>query len=142
MAYAGVAAVFWGAYVIVGKKAGLQHGAKAPALGLAVASILMLPIGIETLSISNLSINLLLLIIVVALLSSLIPLVLEMKALRYLPTKTYGVLTSAEPVLGTIAGFLILGEQMSAMQSLGIIIIVLTSIGSVLSPSVEKRLTI
>jgi inner membrane transporter RhtA len=142
IAYAGIAATFWGAYIIFGKKAGLQHGAKAPALGLVVASILMLPIGIETLSLSSLSIDLVLLMVVVAILSSLIPLVLEMKALRHLPTKTYGVLTSGEPVIGTIASFFILGEKLAAIQTIGITIIVFASICSVLSPSVEKRLTI
>lgn len=139
LAYAAAAGFFWGAYIIVGKKAGIQHGAKAPALGLIIASLMLLPIGVEALALSHFNIDLVLLAVLVALLSSLVPLVLEMKALRHLPTKTYGVLTSGEPVLGAIAGFLILREQLGLIQLIGIAIIVFASIGSVLSPSQASK---
>jgi len=139
LAYAAGAGFFWGAYIIVGKKAGIQHGTKAPALGLVIASLMLVPIGVETLTLNHFNIDLVLLAVLVALLSSLVPLVLEMKALRHLPTKTYGVLTSGEPVLGAIAGFLILGEQLGLIQLFGIAIIVFASIGSVLSPSQASK---
>ncbi|QDO83651.1 EamA family transporter [Shewanella psychropiezotolerans] len=123
-----------GAYVIAGKKAGRQHGQKAPALGLIVASILVFPIGIEKLSFSIIDWNVIMLIALIALLSSVIPLILEMKALRHLPTKTYGVLTSGEPVVGAAVGFFMLGEQLTTLQLLGLATIVIASIGTVTSP--------
>ncbi|MPY25967.1 EamA family transporter [Shewanella sp. YLB-07] len=132
--YALVAGAFWGAYVIAGKKAGRQHGQKAPALGLIVASILVFPIGIEKLSFSIIDWNVIMLIALIALLSSVIPLILEMKALRHLPTKTYGVLTSGEPVVGAAVGFFMLGEQLTTLQFLGLATIVIASIGTVTSP--------
>ncbi|MBB1273613.1 DMT family transporter [Psychromonas sp. SR45-3] len=136
LVYAAIAGFFWGSYIIVGKKAGFQHGVKAPALGLIVASMALLPVAVNTFSLSDMSIEIMGLLIAIALLSSLIPLVLEMQALRHLPTKTYGVLTSGEPVLGALAGFFILNEQLVITQSIGISIIVFASIASVLSPSV------
>ncbi|AQS38655.1 putative permease, DMT superfamily [Shewanella psychrophila] len=132
--YALVAGAFWGAYVIAGKKAGRRHGSKAPALGLIVASILVFPVGFEALSFSIIDWNVLMLIAAVALLSSVIPLILEMKALRHLPTKTYGVLTSGEPVVGAAVGFFVLGEQLTTLQLLGLATIVTASIGAVMSP--------
>ncbi|WP_299661244.1 EamA family transporter [uncultured Psychromonas sp.] len=137
LVYAAIAGFFWGSYIIVGKKAGFQHGVKAPALGLIVASVALLPVAVDTFYLSDMSIQIVGLLIAVALLSSLIPLVLEMQALRHLPTKTYGVLTSGEPVLGALAGFFILNEQLVITQSIGISIIVFASIASVLSPSVN-----
>lgn len=134
LVYAAIAGGFWGAYIIVGKRAGLQHGTKAPALGLIMASIMLFPVAVESFSISTINMEIVLLLMVVALLSSLLPLVLEMQALRHLPTKTYGVLTSGEPVLGALAGFIILGEQLIFSQSIGIAIVVTASIASVLSP--------
>lgn len=132
--YALVAGIFWGGYVIAGKKAGLQHERKAPALGLIVASVFMFPVGIETLPISLIDMDLLILSVFVALLSSAIPLMLEMMALRDLPTKTYGVLTSGEPVVGAIVSFIILGELLTPIQCLGIVTIMIASIGTVMSP--------
>ncbi|MCK6264424.1 EamA family transporter [Vibrio sp. ZSDE26] len=133
--YALIAGIFWGAYIITGKKAGNQHGPKAPALGLIVSSIFMVPVGIQHLSFVAINTDLILIIVAVALLSSAVPLMLEMVALRTLPTKTYGVLTSGEPVMGAIVSFIILGEQLSNNQILGIVTIMIASIGVVLSPS-------
>lgn len=138
LVYAGIAGFFWGSYIVVGKKAGTQHGVKAPALGLIVASITLLPVAVDSFHFSDISIEIGGLLIAVALLSSLIPLVLEMQALRHLPTNTYGVLTSGEPVLGALAGFFILDEQLVLTQSMGIGIIVFASIASVLSPAPIK----
>ncbi|WP_375748218.1 DMT family transporter [Vibrio sp. HN007] len=132
--YAGFAAIFWGFYVVVGKRAGQQHGRQAPSLGIFIASLLVLPVGFESLTQINFGGELVILLLCVALLSSAIPMMLEMKALIHLPTKTYGVLTSGEPVVGAIVSFVILGEELTTFQSLGIATIVMASIGAVLSP--------
>ncbi|MEJ2911623.1 EamA family transporter [Pseudoalteromonas sp. C12FD-1] len=136
--YALVAAFFWGTYILVGKKAGKHYGSKAPALGLIFASLFVIPFGDITAAYVSLDIEVVLWVVAIALLSSALPLMLEMFALRRLPTNTYGVLTSGEPLIGTIVSFLILGEQLTLLQCFGIGTIVIASIGTVLSPSLHK----
>ena len=137
--YALIAAFFWGLYMIFGKKAGKNHGGKAPALGLIFASLLVMPFGHGQEIYVSMNMDMALLICAVALLSSAIPLMLEMVALRNLPTSTYGVLTSGEPVIGAISGFVILGEQLTLVQLLGIGVIVAASIATVLSPCANEQ---
>lgn len=137
---AGVAAIFWGAYIVFGKKVGNHYGHKAPALGLIVASFLVVPFIDGTVITAISSLKMINLAILIALLSSLIPLMLEMTALRKLPTKTYGVLTSGEPVIGAIVSLVVLSEQLELIQYLGITIIVLASIGAVISPTERKAI--
>lgn len=136
--YALVAAFFWGMYILVGKKVGQCYGSKAPALGLIFASLLVIPFG-DSLPFALMNTEVALLVLVIALLSSAVPLMLEMFALRKLPTNSYGVLTSGEPVVGTIVSFFILGEQLTVMQCFGIGIIVLASMGTLLSPSSSRK---
>ena len=137
--YALVAAFFWGAYILMGKKAGKHFGSKTPPLGLVFASLIVMPVGDSELITQLLDINVLFFVVVIALLSSAIPLMLEMFALRNLPTHIYGVMASGEPVMGAIVSFLILGEQLSLLQCLGIGVIVTSSIGIVLLPLHLKK---
>jgi len=66
----------------------------------------------------------------VALLSSALPYSLEMYALTRLPTRTFGVLMSAEPALGALSGLYFLGEQLTAIQWAAIASIMIASGGS------------
>ncbi|WCE31782.1 EamA family transporter [Vibrio sp. SCSIO 43137] len=137
--YALVAAFFWGAYILVGKKAAGNFGRKIPALGLIVASLLVLPVGDYTVMLGSLNTEVTLLVVTIALLSSAIPLSLEIFSLRTLRTNTYGVLTSGEPVIGAMVSFIILGEQLTIIQCFGIGAIVAASIGTVLSPYSRRQ---
>ncbi|GAB3479303.1 EamA family transporter [Marinomonas epiphytica] len=138
LCYALVAAFFWGAYIVMGKKAGEHFGSKAPSLGLICASLMVMPVGNSDSISQILDMNLFLFVVVIAMLSSAIPLMLEMFALRNLPTNVYGVMASGEPVMGAIVSFFILGEQLSVQQCLGVGAIVVASMGIVLSPFATK----
>ena len=138
LVYALVAAFFWATYILVGKQAGKCYGSKAPALGLIFASLFVIPFG-DNMSFSSIDTEVALLILAIALLSSAIPLMLEMFALRKLPAKSYGILTSGEPVIGSIVSFFILREQLTLMQCFGIGTIVFASIGTLVAPSAQRR---
>ena len=127
--YAGIAAAFWGGYVVVGKKVSRKHGIRASALGLVFASFTMMPLAIEPMSSVEINAKLVGMIVLIAILSSAIPLVLEIRALNCLSTKTYGVLTAGEPVLGAFTSFLILGEVLNFWQLLGVSAVIFASIG-------------
>jgi inner membrane transporter RhtA len=128
--YALGAGVCWALYILFGKRAGMQHGGHTAALGMLVAAILIVPIGIADAGARLLNVSLLPAALAMALLSSAIPYSLEMFVLTRLPTRTFGVLMSLEPVLGAIAGLLFLGERLNAIQWAAVFSIVIASAGS------------
>jgi inner membrane transporter RhtA len=67
----------------------------------------------------------------VALLSSVLPYTLELLALRRLPASTFAVLMSLEPGIAALAGFLILGQALSALQALAVALVIVASMGAV-----------
>lgn len=128
------AGVFWGAYIIVGQRAGAALGVQAPALGILVAAALVLPLGLlAEPRLAQFTPALLLPALGVALLSSAIPYSLEMFALRRLPARTFGILMSAEPAMGALVGLALLGQQLSGAHWLGIAAIMLASVGTTLA---------
>ena len=73
-----------------------------------------------------------------AILTSAMPYALEMMALTRMPAKTFGTLTSLEPAIAAVFGFIILSEVLSMIQVIGIIAIILASLGASLSS--EKKI--
>lgn len=128
--YALGAGFCWALYILFGKRAGMHHGGQTAALGMLVAAILIVPVGIADAGARLLDPSLLPAACAMALLSSAIPYSLEMFALTRLPTRTFGVLMSLEPVLGAIAGLVFLGERLSAVQWAAVFSIVIASGGS------------
>ena len=63
----------------------------------------------------------------VAVLSTALPYSLELSALRRLDTRVFGVLLSLEPAVAALAGFVLLGERLTAVQACGIALVVLGS---------------
>lgn len=127
------AGVFWAAYILAGKRAGDALGAPATALGMIVAAIVVMPFGFAQAGTALLDPQILLLGLGIAFLSSAIPCSLEMFALRRLPAKSFGILTSGEPAVGAIMGMLLLGEALPFVMWLGIAAIVIASVGTTLS---------
>ncbi|BDC88631.1 EamA family transporter [Aeromonas caviae] len=124
------AGLFWGLYMLTGKRAGALLGAQAPALGMWVGTLLVLPFGLEGAIEASFTVPVILTIIGVGLLSSAIPYSLEMFALRRLPLKSYGILTSGEPAMGALMGLMLLGEQLPPSQWFGIAAIIAASMGT------------
>jgi len=71
--------------------------------------------------------------LLVGLFSSAVPYALDMVALRRLPSSTYGTLVSAEPAIGSVMGFLLLGERLSVTQWLAVGLVVVSSAGATLT---------
>lgn len=127
------AGVFWAGYILAGKRAGAALGGYAPALGLIAAATITLPFGIAEAGSALLRPEIIAMALVVAVLSSAVPYSLEMIALRRLPAKSFGIMTSAEPAVGAIMGMMLLGELLSPFQWLGIAAIFGASVGTTLS---------
>lgn len=137
VAFALAAGLFWGLYIVFGKRTGHLPGGQAVALGMMTAAMIVVPIGIHAAGTALLAPSLIAAGLVAAIFSSSIPYSLEIVALRHIPESRFGVLVSVEPAAGALAGGLLLGERLSALQWLAIGLVVTASIGSVLAA--EKR---
>ena len=54
-------------------------------------------------------------------------------ALRQLPSQTFGILMSMEPVLAALSGFVFLGERLNAVQWIALVSIIVASVGATLT---------
>lgn len=131
--YALGAGVCWAFYIIFGQKAGNYYGTATVAIGAAVAAVIYVPIGVASGGIGIFAPEYIPMAITVAVLTSAMPYALEMMALTRMPAKTFGTLTSLEPAIGAVFGFIILSEVLSVVQIAGIIAIILASLGASLS---------
>lgn len=130
VAYALLAAVFWGAYIVFGKRVGHLHAGHSVALGLSVAAITVVPFGVWHAGTALLSPSILLYGLLVAAVSSAIPISLEMMALKRLPQEAFGIMTSMEPAVAALLGLLVLDEHLTALQWVAIVCTMLAAAGS------------
>ena len=128
--YALAAAVFWAAYIVFGKRAGHLHAGHSVSLGLLVAALVVVPVGVAHSGAALLSPAVLLAGVAVAAVSSAIPISLEMMALKRLPKEAFGIMISMEPAVAAVLAMGLLGEHLSAIQWLAIGCIVAASMGS------------
>jgi inner membrane transporter RhtA len=135
--FACAAAVMWALYIVLGKRTGHLHAGRTVALGMAVAALIVAPVGIVSAGAALLDPKIAALGLVVAVLSSAIPYSLEMIALRAIPKRSFGVLLSAEPAVGALAALVILHERLVATQWLAIAAIVAASVGTILTTPAE-----
>ncbi|KIE27507.1 transporter [Streptomyces sp. MUSC 125] len=132
VAFALGAGSMWAAYIIFSARTGRRFPqADGLALAMAVAALLFLPLGIAEAGARLLNPTTVALGAAVALLSSVLPYTLELLALRRLPASTFAVLMSLEPAIAATAGFLVLGQSLSAAEAAAIGLVIAASIGAV-----------
>ncbi|WP_109125831.1 threonine/homoserine exporter RhtA [Dyella sp. C11] len=139
--YALAAGLGWALYIVFGKKAGDAHGADAVTWGTSMGALLVIPFGVAHAGSALLSTSLLPYALGVALLSSALPYSLEMIALTRLPARTFSTLLSLEPAIAAVAGVVLLSEQLTTLQWLAIVAIIVAAAGTALSvqrPSVVE----
>ena len=130
--YAALAAIFWGTYIIVGRKAGEGAGSSAAAWGSLIGAMVAVPWSLcmtgGLLFPLDKAADVLPLAFLVGLMASALPYALEMVALRIVPPQAFGVLMSLEPAVAALLGFLILGEVLSFSQWSAIVLVILASL--------------
>ena len=124
------AAFCWAMYIVFGKRVSTLKGGHVVAWGMLVAALCTVPVGIAQAGSALFAPAVLLGGLVVALLSSILPYSLEMMALARLPRRVFGILVSAGPAVGALAGFFMLGEVLGTTQWLAIGMIVVATAGS------------
>ena len=124
------AAVFWALYIVFGKRAGHLHAGQSVSLGLLVAALVVVPVGVAHAGAALLSPSVLLVGVAVAAISSALPISLEMMALKRLPKEAFGIMISMEPAVAALLALALLGERLDTVQWLAIGCIVAASMGS------------
>jgi inner membrane transporter RhtA len=134
------AALCWALYIVFGKRASRVEGRVAVSLGMIAASLVTIPIGVAAAGTELLAAPVLGLGLAVAMLSSAIPYLLEMRALERLSSRLFGVITSSAPALAALAGFALLGERLTAVQWIAIVMMIGASAGCSLTsrPAVAR----
>jgi inner membrane transporter RhtA len=130
VAFAAAAAVCWALYIVLGQGVAQRHGVGAVAMGMAFAALLVVPIGIGVSDLGLLQAEFWLWGLGVAIFSSALPYALEIYALRHMPRHAFSIGLSLEPVVGALAGWLILAEHLQPSQWLAIALVMTASMGS------------
>lgn len=126
------AGLCWGAYILVGGAVTrrLAHDGHGVAVGMAVAALVVLPFALAAGPRAPITPALLGAGLAVAVLSSALPYALELAALRRLPSRTFGILMSLEPVVATLIGFAFLGERLDPGEWVAVACVTLASAGA------------
>jgi inner membrane transporter RhtA len=132
VAFALAAGACWAGYILLGAKLGSRTtGTSGLALAMAFGALVALPIGAFDSGPALLSPTVLIIGLVVALMSSVVPYTRELEALRRMPARVFGILMSTEPAVAALAGLVVLGELLTGWQWLAICCVVIASVGSV-----------
>ncbi len=128
------AGVCWAIYILLSKRAGeLLPGQMAVAVGMLFAAFAVLPFGVFEGNLFSMTPYLLLLGVILAIFSSVLPFSLEMHALRAIPPRMFSILMSLEPAAAALAGWCLLGEQLKLGQWLAVACIIIASAGAALT---------
>lgn len=129
--FALLAGSFWAAYILLSARVGRAFpGAAGLAIALLTGALALAPVATLVAGRRLLTPLPLLLGAGVGVLSSLIPYSAEMEALRHLPTRVFGVLMSTEPAVGTLVGFVLLGQSVNARALLAVALVSIASAGA------------
>lgn len=134
------AAASWAFYILAAARVGREFPRlDGLALAMTVGAVVSLPFGIASAGAALVRIDLLALGAAVAVLSSTIPYALELLALRRLPAAAFAILMSLAPATAALAGWVLLGQQLSWLEILGMALVIAASIGAVRSSGRAAR---
>ena len=128
--FALLAAVSWAAYILLSARTGAHWpGLSGLALASVVGTVAFAPYAVLGTGSDLLDGELLAIGFLVGLLSSVVPYSLELAALRQIPAKVFGILMSLEPAAAALAGLVLLGERLGAVEWFAVACVVVASAG-------------
>ncbi|MFI7245993.1 EamA family transporter [Streptomyces qinglanensis] len=140
VAFALGAGAMWAAYIVFNSRTGARFPRlDGLAVAMVVAALVSLPLGIGSAGGALLEPEVLGLGLAVALLSSGVPYTLELLALRRLPAATFAVLMSLAPGIAALAGFLVLGQELTVVQCLAVALVIGASAGAVRTGGADRK---
>jgi inner membrane transporter RhtA len=122
--FAGLAAVGWAAYILLTQRVGDRFtGIGTLSLTVPVAAVTAAVVGIPQAA-GQLTFGVLATAVGVAVLMPVLPFILELLALRRMTSAAFGTLMALEPAFGVLLGLLVLHQQPSLTQFVGISLVV------------------
>lgn len=135
-----LAGIFWACYIVMSSKVSKEMDTKnALAVGMLIATCIVLPIALFSGGLAKLTLVTLALGFAVAILSSALPFSLDLVALKKLPAKTFSILTSLQPAFAAFSGLLFLNESLSTLQWISILCVVCASVGTTIFSASAKE---
>jgi len=135
--YAGIvlalaAAACWAGYILVNRVVGARvPGSQGPATAAALSALLYVPVGIWTLASEPVTVAALGRAAAAGLLCSAVPMVADVRALRRVPARFFGIFMSINPVFAALTGRVVLGQSLRLADWLAIAAIVTANAASV-----------
>jgi len=118
----------WAAYIIFSARTGARFAQlDGLAIAMTIAAVLVAPVGVATAGSALWAPEAVWRGAAIAVLSSVLPYSLELIALRRLAAHVFGILLSIEPAVAALAGLVVLGQHLSALQLLGMACVVAAS---------------
>ncbi|RJT97061.1 EamA family transporter [Arthrobacter frigidicola] len=122
--FAGLAAVGWALYIVLSQRVGDRFsGISSLSLTIPIAAGTAAVVGIPQAA-GHLSLEVIAAAAGLALLLPVLPFALEMLALRRMTATAFGTLMALEPAIGLLLGLIVLHQQPSPVQLLGILLVV------------------
>jgi len=138
------AAACWGSYILLNRTVGQRFtGVEGAAAAGVLSALAYIPVGIAALIIHPPTPTALALGGVAGALSSVVPYIADVLALRRVPTHFFGIFMSVNPVFAAAIGAVVLRETLGLLDWVAIGVIVVANVGAVLTtqtPSREKTL--
>jgi inner membrane transporter RhtA len=140
IALALTAGAFWGAYIVLSDRVGdLAPGASGATMAAVLSALIVAPLGLaqgggELFTPAHLAIG-----AAVGVLSTAVPYVFEIEALRRLPRAVFGVLMSLEPAVAAAIGFFALSQGLDAIEVVAIALVVIASAGALRTTTSPPR---
>jgi inner membrane transporter RhtA len=123
-----VAAGCWAAYIVLNQLAGQRlPGVQAPAVATGLSALAYLPVVALLAEQGRLAGAPLFYAMAAGVLATVVPYAIDLIALRSVPTRLFGVVSSVHPVMAGLAGILLLGQVLELHEWLGIAVVVTTN---------------
>ncbi|HEU4514452.1 MAG TPA: EamA family transporter [Nocardioidaceae bacterium] len=129
--FALLAGAAWAAYILLSAGTGRRWpGISGLAVASVVGAVVLAPPAIVEAGADLLDPKILALGVAIGLLSSVIPYSFELKALRRMPPRVFGVLMSLEPAAAALAAMVLLSEFLTPLQWTAVGCVVVASVGA------------
>ncbi|MFG2522276.1 DMT family transporter [Streptomyces sp. NPDC048527] len=132
IALALLAAVCWGCYILLNRTVGQRlPGIEGSAAAALVSGALYVPVGITVLCLHRPTAASLLCALAAGVLSSAVPFLTDLLALRRVPAQFFGIFMSVNPVCAALVGLLVLGQHLDPASWTAIAVIVAANAAAV-----------
>ncbi|WP_315975489.1 EamA family transporter [Streptomyces nigrescens] len=140
IALALLAAGCWGCYILLNRTVGKRlPGLEGSAAAAAVSAVFYLPVGAASLLAHQPTVEALMCALAAGVLSSAVPFLCDLLALRRVPASFFGVFMSINPVCATLIGMLVLAERLDPASWLAMAVIVTANAVAVGSSARRER---